>query len=126
MRLAIVGSQLFHESWKYNVVDAMIKTFLIHQEPDVVISGGCKTGVDRSAELLGKWYGYSEEDGTLIIHRPNNDQWEPNGFKKRNIMIAEDCTHMLCIRDKGSTTYGSGWTANYADNLGRHVWKFEL
>lgn len=127
MRLAIIGSQSFNEPWKYLVSDALIRQYLKHVDGiQSIISGGCKTGVDNQVELIAPWYGYEEDYGNLIIHRPRNDQWEPNGFKERNILIAQDCTHMLCIRDRSSTSYGSGWTADFAWDIGVQVWRFDL
>jgi hypothetical protein len=52
---------------------------------------------------------------------PQQRHWEPRGFKARNIRIAEECDEMLCIRDPESTTYGSGWTAEYTDAMGKPV-----
>jgi hypothetical protein len=57
---------------------------------------------------------------------PENKRWEPAGYKARNIAIAERCDQMLCIRDPGSSTYGSGWTANYCRTLDKPVTVVEI
>ncbi len=129
MRLAIIGSQSFSEIWKESVAGNLIRSFLGFQETEieVIISGGCPTGVDAMAERLAHWYGFTEDQGDLVIHRPSELKWESAyGFKARNLAIAEDCTHLLCIRDRDSRTYGSGWTADKAEELGKHVWRFAL
>ena len=64
--------------------------------------------------------GFTEAGGNLIVHRPAN-QWEPKGYKDRNMTIGLECTGMLCIRCHQSLTHGSGWTATYAARLGRLV-----
>jgi hypothetical protein len=32
------------------------------------------------------------------IHYPRHRCWEPEGYKARNIEIAEACTHLLAVR----------------------------
>lgn len=116
MRLAIVGSVNVNEQ-QLRFAKAVIQGVLIFYMPDVIISGGAK-GIDSLAE---------EEAELLYLHReiflPKNARWEPEGYKERNLQIAEDCTHLLCIRTKQSTTYGSGWTADQAERLGKTVWR---
>jgi len=36
-------------------------------------------------------------------------------------LIAADCTHLLRVAARSSRTYGSGWTADQAQRLGRLV-----
>lgn len=128
MRLAIVGSQAFTETWKVTVAENLIRSFIGSMEADIeqIISGGCSTGVDAMAYRIADWYGFDEDCGDLLIHRPEKHQWAPNGFEERNSRIARDCTHLLCIRDSESKTYGSGWTADRAERFGKHVWRFVL
>lgn len=52
---------------------------------------------------------------------PQSRRWEPEGFKARNIKIANIADEMLCIRDPDSSTYGSGWTADHMETLGKPV-----
>ena len=56
-----------------------------------------------------------------IVLSPVHKRWEPEGDKARNILVAETCDALLCIRDPESSTYGSGWTADYAESLGKPV-----
>jgi hypothetical protein len=43
------------------------------------------------------------------------------GYQGRNALIATDCTHLLRVAARSSRTYGSGWTADEAQRLGRLV-----
>jgi len=111
MRLAIVGSQ---EKWwpvgTYDQVLEIIQENLDWVNPDLVVSGG-SDGVDTWAVQL------AEETGIPIReYLPQGRTWEY--FKDRNKQIAGDCDKLLCIRSKVAGTYGSGWTADYAEKLG--------
>ena len=54
---------------------------------------------------------------------PKERNWE-RGFKPRNIQIAEACDVLVRIAKKGSKTYGSGWTRDYAASLGKPTEEF--
>lgn len=119
MLLAVVGSTKVNEL-QLHFAKAVIQGVLIFYMPQLVISGGA-IGIDSLAE----------NEAVLLnmqtrIHLPENNRWEPNGFKERNTKIAEECTHLLCIRTQQSTTYGSGWTADLAERLGRTVWRIVI
>lgn len=114
--LAIVGS----EHWPVGSegqVKAVIREVLGRRRPDMVISGGA-LGVDtwaiEVAEEMAIPYDYES-------YLPEKRQWEPRGFKARNIKIARSCTRILCIRSRLATRYGSGWTADYAERLNKPV-----
>jgi predicted Rossmann fold nucleotide-binding protein DprA/Smf involved in DNA uptake len=126
MRLAIVGSQSFPRGRATWTAERMVVNAIARHAPDVVISGGCPDGVDNMAENFAIDAGYFEEDGTLIVHRPKFQRWAPDGFQDRNFLIAQDCTHLLCIRSAASKTYGSGWTADRAEDIGKTVWRVLL
>lgn len=119
MRLAVVGSVKVNEQ-QLKFAKAVIQGVLIFYMPEVVISGGAE-GIDSLAE--------SETDLLYLrkkIFLPKNKRWEPEGYKERNLKIAGDCTHLLCIRSKQSTTYGSGWTADRAEGMGKTVWRLTI
>lgn len=90
------------------------------EAPRGIISGGA-LGIDSLAAEMAKEY-----DIPFSVHLPKNNRWEPEGYKERNTSIAEDCTHLLCIRTQQSTTYGSGWTADLAERLGKTVWRVKI
>ena len=121
MRLAIVGSTAFeHDPVALAQASALIEQVLLHYQPELVVSGGAP-GIDRLAEGLANAHALP-----TLVRKPRNPRWEPHGYKERNIQIAETCTHLLAIRHTSSTTYGSGWTADYAERLGRQVRRASL
>lgn len=129
--LAIVGSQKWPAGDEFNA-KILIATAVTLLEPVLIISGGCKTGVDSWVEQ--EWMERAAGDAPFVPgfkeYLPGIHQWDPAdgsvGYKKRNMAIAENCDALMCIRSTGSTTYGSGWTADYAEQIGKKVWRFHL
>jgi hypothetical protein len=143
VRLAVVGSQKIsrgHAETAWVVIEGLIRMW----SPDVVISGGA-TGIDSVAEAVAKGLGYVPlaPDGEtparctgcppekwLQIFEPEVRQWDPlgqYGFKARNEDIAKTCDVLVRIVKKDDqTTYGSGWTADRAEELGKDVYRIYL
>lgn len=116
VRLAIVGSTEFaRDAAAAEVAAKHIIDAVTHPSVVVVISGGAE-GIDTMAAEAARRFGIE-----VIEHLPKNKRWRPDGYEDRNRLIAKDCTHLLCIRHADSKTYGSGWTADYAEWLGRKV-----
>lgn len=86
-----------------------------------------KGGVDIWAEEIAKELGLE-----MKIFAPNVFAWEvkeKNGYKKRNIMIAEECDVLFVFSPSinGKVVWNGGlWTANYAENLGKKVHRFVI
>lgn len=122
MRLAIVGMSKWGRWWHEPAAEGIIQHVLerYYERIDVVISGAAP-GVDTMARTVAERMGLE-----VIEHEPKNLRWEPEGFKERNILIAEDCTDLLAIRWADSNTYGSGFTADRAEELGKKVQRIEL
>lgn len=119
--LAIVGSTQFAQdaeatNWAANIIRAKFTEL----KPDEVVSGGAR-GIDSLGARLAECAHIPVRE-----YLPTNKRWAPHGYMERNILVAERCTHMVCIRHYLSKTYGSGWTADYAEKLGkiveRHMW----
>lgn len=119
MRLAIVGSVKVNEAQEL-IAHCIIRGFLHRFETELVISGGA-IGIDTIAEGLADQFYIPKQ-----IYLPEFPRWKPNGYEDRNLKIAEECTHLLCIRTQQSTTYGSGWTADRAEGLGKTVWRVTI
>jgi len=113
--LAIVGSTSLEGSLTALLLVEMAVDFW---KPDLIISGGAP-GVDTMAQATAHYRLIPFE-----VHLPINPRWEPDGYKARNIRIAESCGIMLCIRARDAETYGSGWTADYTESLGKMVYRY--
>jgi len=67
-----------------------------YDDGDKICSGGCKQGGDRFAEVIAGKLGLTEENGFLIIHRPEpvpkgSPRWEyAKANYKRNTTVARD------------------------------------
>lgn len=120
MRLAIVGSSRFAHPDARRYAVALIDATLARHRPEVILSGGA-AGVDSWAAEQAITAGYTETNGRLVVHRPAHRRWQPDGYKDRNLKIVADCTHLLAIRCAAARTYGSGWTADRAEEAGRQV-----
>jgi len=120
MIIAVVGSQKIHT--KYNVI-GFIRDLFMEKDPESFVSGGAN-GIDSIAEsLFRSLFPYNP----VHIFRPEVFEWHhPKGFKARNKRIAEACDELVCIRSCYSSTYGSGWTADYAEKNGKIVHRFLL
>jgi len=119
MRLAIVGSSAaaWGERNTINSLRAMTAVNVVIQiwKPTLIISGECpKGGVDEWAEELAR-----DQEIPFKGYPPVTSNWA--GYRARNIQIAEACDRLVAIRSVHSKTYGSGWTADYAETLGKPV-----
>lgn len=114
--LAIVGSKDWPPGSEH-VVKEIIRERLTASRPDLVISGGAR-GVDSWGAQVARELEIPCDD---LNYLPENRRWEPRGFKARNIKMGKACTRLLAIRSSTSRTFGSGWTANYARDLGKPV-----
>lgn len=126
IQLAIVGTRLLACPMDRAVAEWKITGCLRWLRPDVVISGGAN-GVDSLAAEIAVQEGYSESASTLRVIRPRVKRWGgEGGYRWRDGLIAAESTHLLCLRCVQATTYGSGWTADRAEELGAVVWRRTL
>ena len=132
MRIAIVGSEEKHWTPKTRELACKkIKEILINDDyldvnpsdpGDVIyptlISGGCqKGGIDIWAEIIADFIGLEKK-----IYYPDNDRWEPNGYKDRNEKIAFDCDILYCIDPKERDWSGGRYTMKRADFYGKETY----
>lgn len=114
--LAIVGSTEFAKDPEAaHVARRHIANAIASLRPERVVSGGA-VGIDLMAAEYAKGLGLE-----VTEYLPKHRRWAPEGFKERNLQIARDCTHLLRISHETSKTYGSGWTADQAEKMGKHV-----
>lgn len=120
-RVAIVGSRRFADPDAPDRARQIIRSVvgqLCHG--DSVISGGAP-GVDTWAAELA-----AELGRECLVYEPLHHRWEPNGYKARNTLIARGCTSLVAIRCADATSYGSGWTADLAQQLQKPVTLWQL
>jgi hypothetical protein len=123
LKLAIVGSHKLTAEQTATAVILVNGIISVYREslmgadlsPLTIVSGGA-SGVDTIAEHIAVQLGLSTE-----IYHPAHPQWEPKGYKDRNVRIAESCDELWCIRARDTTTGGSQFTANHARALGKTV-----
>lgn len=122
MKLAIVGSRdlVWSTDLDRIAAQAAIQTVLQVFNPEVVISGACpKGGVDIWAVEQARTFGCD-----VIEFPPYRHDW--TGYEARNIRIAKACDRLVAIRSRYSRSYGSGWTADFAQGLGKPVHRIVL
>lgn len=117
--LAVIGSTYEYASPETvtRVKAAIIAAFDRH-DPRGFVSGGAH-GVDSWAAEEAYRRGMTDAD--VREHLPKHRRWAPDGFKDRDELIVRDCEHLVRIYDPESKTYGSGWTADLAERLGKSV-----
>jgi O-acetyl-ADP-ribose deacetylase (regulator of RNase III) len=127
-RLAVVGSTSFANPHALKLARLLILDELLRVAPAVVVSGGAK-GIDTLAERLAGELGYQRADGTLVVHHPvrvpnpppGMSRFVAGGYRARDQLVADDCTCLLRLACRQTSTYGSGWTADEAARQGRPV-----
>jgi len=131
MKIAIVGSSHLSETEEMDarknsglVLNQLIKEYGVNDI--TLISGGAK-GVDTEAEDVAKQLGIK-----TIIHKPLEYKWE-NGYKPRNLKIANECDILYCFPTKVKTTpcyhcelkdhevTGGCWTMKHAKALNKET-----
>ena len=135
MKLGIVGS----EGAKFtpeteDLARRYIRFFIHRHQPTHVVSGKCHLGgIDIWAVQEARWLGCE-----IIEHPPLNLQWS-TGYKPRNIQIAKNSDHVVCITlkelpihyrgmrfklcyhcgTKDHIKSGGCWTVKYAKTIGK-------
>lgn len=121
MILAVVGTRHLGQPRYREYAAQLIMYEIVSDEWDGMVTGDA-SGIDQLAKDLCDTYAMPCQ-----VLAPEFRRWEPRGFKDRNMRVCEIADAMLCIRDPESKTYGSGWTANYFETLGkRKPWIVEL
>lgn len=107
VRLAIVGSvSLDGNPQAAEIIQKVINKY----HPTLVVSGGAP-GIDTMAVNAARLKGIPVKEYT-----PSGQGW--SYYKRRNLMIAQNCDRLVRIVARDSKTYGSGWTRDRARELG--------
>ncbi len=73
-------------------------TFLtVYKDGDRIVSGGCKRGGDRFAELIADKYSLTADNGLLMIHYADWDQYGKRAGFIRNTYIAQDADLIIAL-----------------------------
>lgn len=144
--LVVVGSIMFADRHAFRRAEDLIMHEISSFAPDACASGGAK-GIDTLFRSVAKNFGYDMvrslrpphweqfeiERGYFYEFLPREDimsfppgkpRWNaPGGYKDRNIKVATVSSKTCAIRCHTSATYGSGWTVDYAESIGRQVWR---
>lgn len=120
MILGIVGTRRFGNPEGLVYAEILIIHEVCSGKWDGFVTGDAP-GVDSMVKRI-----CDETHRACLVLKPEHYRWEPEGYKARNIKVCNTANALLCIRDPESTTYGSGWTANYMDSLGKPVTRIEI
>lgn len=69
----------------------------VYEDGDIIVSGHCPRGGDKFAEVFAKELNLTEENGKLVLYRPD---WEEHGRAAgfvRNTFIAEDSDIIIAV-----------------------------
>ena len=120
VNIAIVGAE--GKKWTgYDITAVKARIESVLGSSSVLISGRCPYGgVDIWAEE------YAHKEGIQMrIFPPQNNWWEPDGYRSRNILIAQNCDIMYVfspISQEGKVVWNGGiWTGRYAQKIGKEV-----
>lgn len=124
--LAIVGSRDVNKAGGLTAIRQAIE----RHKPIVVVSGGARAklsadlrgviSIDWEAEKMATSLGIQ-----VVVFKPTTWTFNgPGGFRERNTKIADLCHCLVRIASTTTTTYGSGWTADYAEKSGKNVERF--
>jgi hypothetical protein len=109
-KIGIIGSRRRNTEEDYKVIYNEFKKW--YENGDIIVSGGCKKGGDKFAEIIARKMNLTEKNGKLIIHRPkpvprNSPKYEyAKANYKRNTLIANDSDILIaCVAPdrKGGT-----------------------
>lgn len=120
MILAVFGSVIIEPR---DEILKFLKLLFLEKNPNGFVSGGAE-GVDTISESLFKrLFPYRE----IYVYEPIVRKWDhPKGFKWRNKKIGRKGDEGVCIRHESSESYGSGWTADYMEGIGKPVTRYTV
>ena len=93
MKIAIIGSRTFTN---YELFKLKCDNILSNSKSITIISGGAK-GTDRLAEKYA-----AEKSIPILIYRANWDLHGKSAGMKRNMLMLNDCTHVIAFWDGNS------------------------
>lgn len=136
--LAIVGSRDVPDYQS----SSLVKQAILEHKPKLVVSGGA-VGVDTIAMVVARELGIPTMEFLPELSTWDHEAWllkeaieifdehgaqikVPGGYKQRNMKVAEVCDCLVRISSATTKTYGSGWTADYAERIGKRVHRYTV
>lgn len=111
--IGIVGSRRRDTDTDFRI--CRTKFLDVYTDGDKIVSGGCKQGGDRFAEILARSFGL-----TIIIHHADWNRLGKTAGFVRNTLIAEDCDVLIALVAPDRTG-GTEDTVRKATALGKEV-----
>lgn len=122
-RLAIVGSRDVPDT---PAIRTLIRAIINKHKPIVIISGDA-IGIDAYALSEGLTLGIPTKSLHIADFKKPMVQglnaFVNSGARARNLAIVDDAECVVRIASLTTKTYGSGWTADTAEAVGRRVWR---
>jgi len=106
-KIGIIGSRRRDTKEDLKVCREIVLS--IYKEGDKIVSGACKKGGDKFAEIIAQELGLTEENGGLVLHRPDKSKLDPEKMEKnpkwayaeinfaRNTLIADDSDIIVAV-----------------------------
>ncbi len=125
MKIAIVGTSKLTEKEKHLARNAILKIIEEHGRGEIYISGGA-SGIDTEVRIMAQ-----NNDAEIVEYHPSSNNWD--GFKMRNIGIAQACDILYCIttqmkytpcyhcNDPTHEKTAGCWTMKYAKKLKKNT-----
>ncbi len=125
MKLAIVGAE--DKKWngkEKQAKDMLFKYLFELNNIELIISGGCPNG---GVDIWSEEYA-NKHSIPILVFKPVVFNWV-DGYKKRNIQIAEHCDTLLVFSPTVNNKLvwnGGEWTADYAEKSGKKVLRLRM
>jgi len=117
-RIGIIGARSRDSYKDYELL--RIEFDKVYEDGDIIVSGHCPQGGDRMAEDIAKELDLTEENGKLILHRPDWDKFGNGAGFVRNKFIARDSDILIAVVKK-SREGGTEDTISTATKQGKEI-----
>ena len=106
-RIGIIGSR--SRDTNEDLEECRKIVLSIYEDGDKIVSGACKKGGDKFAEIISQELGLTEENGGLILYRPDKSKLDPEKMEKnprwayaeinfaRNTLIADNSDVIVAV-----------------------------
>lgn len=119
-KLVIVGSQCTYTEDSIPIIEGVIERL----KPEVVGSGGA-LGTDTHTEIYCRTHNIKFKKFPPQVRRWH-DHMGKTGFKSRNMKMAKWGDKGIRIASRRSKSYGSGWTIDQMEKMGKVVERHEV